>query len=77
MGLSFVYAVGLRQVVFLGCENLGTRDHIFAFKSKLKLYYDLRSAGQSVLVSSAHLELTTRFVLLSGTCGFDDVRRSL
>jgi hypothetical protein len=36
-------------------------------KSMSKLCYDRRSVGQSVLVSSIHLGLTTRFVLLS-TC---------
>jgi hypothetical protein len=46
-------------------------------KSKSKLCYDRRSVGQSVLVSSTHLGLTTRFLLLSGTCGFVDVDRSL
>jgi hypothetical protein len=33
--------------------------------------------GQSVLVSSTHLGLTTRFLLLSDNCGFVDVGRSL
>jgi hypothetical protein len=41
------------------------------------LYYDRQSVGQSVLVSSTHLGLTTRFLLLSDSCGFVDVRRSL
>jgi hypothetical protein len=41
------------------------------------LYYDRRSVGQSVLVSSTHLGLTTRFLLLSDSCGFVDVGRSL
>jgi hypothetical protein len=43
----------------------------------LKLCYDRRSVGQSVLVSSTHLGLTTRFLLLSDSCGFVDVGRSL
>jgi hypothetical protein len=34
------------------------------------LYYDRRSVGQSVLVSSPHLGLMTRFLLLSDHCGF-------
>jgi hypothetical protein len=45
--------------------------------SKSKLCYDRRSVGQSVLVSSTHLGLTTRFLLLSDSCGFVDVGRSL
>jgi hypothetical protein len=43
---------------------------------KLKLYYDGRSVGQSILVSSNHLGLTARFLLLSHSCGFVDVGRS-
>jgi hypothetical protein len=41
------------------------------------LCYDRRSVGQSILVSSTHLGLTTRFLLLSDSCGFVDVGRSL
>jgi hypothetical protein len=46
-------------------------------KSKSKLFYDWRSVGQSVLVSGTHLGLTTRFVLLSDSCGFVHMGRSL
>jgi hypothetical protein len=46
-------------------------------KSKSKLCYDRRPVGQSVLVLSTHIGLTTRCLLLSDSCGFDDVRRSL
>jgi hypothetical protein len=46
-------------------------------KSKTKLCYDWRSVGQSILVSSTHLGLMTRFLLLSDNCGFVDVGRSL
>jgi hypothetical protein len=42
-----------------------------------ELYYDRRSVGQSILVSSTHLGLTTRFLLLSANCGFVDVGRPL
>jgi hypothetical protein len=42
-----------------------------------ELYYDRRSVGQSVLVSSPHLVLMTRFLLLSDTCGFVDMGRHL
>jgi hypothetical protein len=38
-----------------------------------ELYYDRRSVGQSVLVSSPHLGLMTRFLLLSDSCGFADM----
>jgi hypothetical protein len=46
-------------------------------KSKLKLCYDRRSVGQSVLVSRNQLGLMTRFLLLSDSCGFVDMGRSL
>jgi hypothetical protein len=41
------------------------------------LCYDRRSVGQSVLEWSTHLGLTTRFLLLSDSCVFVDVGRSL
>jgi hypothetical protein len=41
--------------------------------NKSKLCYDRRSVGQSVLVSSTHLEPKTRFLLLLYSCGFVDV----
>jgi hypothetical protein len=44
---------------------------------KLKLCYDRRSAGQSLLKQSTHLGLTTRFWLLSGSCRFVDLGRPL
>jgi hypothetical protein len=47
------------------------------FKSKSKLYYDRRSAGQSVLEQSTHSGLTTRSWLLSDNCGFVDLGRPL
>jgi hypothetical protein len=37
-------------------------------RSKSMLRYDRRSVGQAVLVSSTHLGLTTRFLLLSDSC---------
>jgi hypothetical protein len=40
---------------------------------KSKLYYDQRSVGQYLLVSSTHLGPNTRFLLSSDCCGFDDV----
>jgi hypothetical protein len=39
--------------------------------------YDRRSVSQSVLEYSTHLGLTTRFLLLSDSCGFVDVGRPL
>jgi hypothetical protein len=44
-------------------------------KSKSKLYYDRRSAGQSVLEQNTHLGLTTRSWLLCDSCGFVDLGR--
>jgi hypothetical protein len=46
-------------------------------KSKSKLCYNRRSVGQFDMMSSTHLEFTTRFLLLSDSCGFVDVGRSL
>jgi hypothetical protein len=46
---------------------------IILTKSKSKLCYYRRSVGHSVLVSSTHLGLTTRFLLLLDSCGFVDV----
>jgi hypothetical protein len=46
-------------------------------KSKSKLCYDRQSVGQSVLVTNTHLGLTSRSLLLSDSCGFVDVGRSL
>jgi hypothetical protein len=43
----------------------------------VELYYDRRSVGQSVLVSSPHLGLMTRFLLLLDSCGFVDMGRPL
>jgi hypothetical protein len=43
---------------------------ILTHLSWVELYYDRRSVGQSVLVSSPHLGLMTRFLLLSDHCGF-------
>jgi hypothetical protein len=45
--------------------------------SKSKLYYDRRSAGQSVLEQSTHLGLTTRSWLLSDSCGVVGLGRPL
>jgi hypothetical protein len=41
------------------------------------LCYDRLSVGQSVLEETNHLGFTTRFVLLSDSCGFVEMRSSL
>jgi hypothetical protein len=45
--------------------------------SRSKLCYEKQSVGQSISVSSTHLGFTTRFLLLSDSCGFVGVGRSL
>jgi hypothetical protein len=55
-------------------SNSGSLD--LYSKSKSKLYYDRRSAGQSVLEQSTHLGLTTRS-WLSDSCGFVGLGRPL
>jgi hypothetical protein len=50
-------------------------EEIFSVWSVRRLYNE--SVGQSVLVSKNHLGLTTKFLLLSDSCGFVEVRRSL
>jgi hypothetical protein len=57
--------------------SVKNRGLISWIKSKSKLYYDRRSAGQSVLGQSTHLGLTTRSWLLSDSCGFVGLGRSL
>jgi hypothetical protein len=59
----------------LNCQPSSNR--ISKSKSKSKLCYDRQSVGQSFLVSSTHLGLKTRFFLLSQSCWFVDVGRSL
>jgi hypothetical protein len=46
-------------------------------KVKVKVMFDQWPVGQSILVSSTHLEPKTRFLLLSDSCGFVDVGRPL
>jgi hypothetical protein len=60
-----------------GTSELNENSLTSKSKSKSKLSYDRRSVGQSLLASSTHLGLTTRFILLSDSCGFVDVGRSL
>jgi hypothetical protein len=56
---------------------INTTHTVQEHKSKSKLCYDRRSVDQSVLVSSIHLGLTSRFLLLLDSCVFVDVGRSL
>jgi hypothetical protein len=46
------------------------RSRTLKLKFKLKLIYDRQSVGQSVLVSGAHLESMTRFILSLTIAGF-------
>jgi hypothetical protein len=55
------------------CFLLGTTD----CKSSRLLCYDRRSVGQTVLEWSTHRGLTTRFLLMSNSCGIVDVGRCL
>jgi hypothetical protein len=45
--------------------------------SETESYVTTDGQSASVLVSSLHLRLTTRFLLLSDSCGFVDVGRCL
>jgi hypothetical protein len=66
------------RVARLYPQALGTtRNRVRVRESESELYYDRRSFGQSVLVSSPHLGLMTSFLLLSDHCGFVDMRRPL
>jgi hypothetical protein len=60
-----------------GTLNSTLLDCFSRSKSKSKLYYDPQSVGQSVLEWSIHLGLTTRCLLLSDSCGFICMGRSL
>jgi hypothetical protein len=57
-----------------GCHSLSLA---LSVNSKSKSCYDRRSVGQCVLVSSTHLGLKTRFLLLSDSCRFVHVGRPL
>jgi hypothetical protein len=58
-------------------NQLAALTALHYLKSSRVLCYDRRSVGQSVLVSSTYLGLMTTFLLLSDSCGFVDVGRSL
>jgi hypothetical protein len=68
---NFLVSVILNSVLL--CPNL----YSTAPSRVWVLYYYRRSVSQSVLVSSPHLGLTIRFLLLSVTCGLVDVGRCL
>jgi hypothetical protein len=83
MSLSFKIAAGLRQrshsrvgVPWNSLLYFTVLDSKLYQKSKSKLCYDRLSVGQPGLVSSTLLGLTTRFVILSDSCGFVEVGRS-
>jgi hypothetical protein len=80
MGMSFITADGPRQRIRSQVRvprNSWPHITISPHMIKSKLCYDRCSVGQSVVVSSTHLGLTARFLLLSDSCGFVDVERSL
>jgi hypothetical protein len=69
-----------RRVTVEVFDPASTRGIRLEFKSKSKLCYDRRSAGQSVLEQSTYLGLTTRYLLLvwqlqSWSCGAPSLTR--
>jgi hypothetical protein len=59
--------------VSLPLLDSGFQRRTFPFRTpehESELYYDRRSVGQPVLVSSTQLGLTTRFLLLSDSCWY-------
>jgi hypothetical protein len=54
-----------------------TLDSSPKLKLMLMLCYDLRSVDQSAFMLGSHRESMSRFLLLSGSCGFADVGRPL
>jgi hypothetical protein len=55
-------------------QLLNPSGYLTDYSSKVKIQkicYDRRLVGQSVLVSSTHLEPKARFLLLSDSCGFE------
>jgi hypothetical protein len=65
------------NVLCLSPYRLANIPQLTKFESNSNLCYDRRSVGQSVLVSSTHLGLTTRFLFLSDSCGYVDVGHHL
>jgi hypothetical protein len=70
------------QSIFSRNSFLDCRDPLILFlvlwlTAQVKVKVKVMTVGQSVLVSSTHLGLTTRFLFLSESCGFVDVGRSL
>jgi hypothetical protein len=81
-GLSFTIAPGPRQRSNFWVQLQWDRDHVLLsqipdLNSESELCYGRRSVGQSILEWSTRLGLTTGFLLLSDSCGFVDVGRSL
>jgi hypothetical protein len=69
--------MGSRTVLGLSYQLLTSRNCNSQPTPTTKSRYDRLSVGQCVLVSSTHLGPKTRFLLLSDSCGFVDVVRSL
>jgi hypothetical protein len=68
--LSQIRDFSFRRLLQLAGSRWKVFDPASTRVSKSKLCYDRRSDGQSVLVLSIHVGLTTTFFLLSGSCGF-------
>jgi hypothetical protein len=67
-----------RHYALICCHHYFILEFILAVSSWVWVSrYDRRSVGQSVLEYSTLLGLATRFLLLSDSCGFVDVRHSL
>jgi hypothetical protein len=64
-GLTFLQAGG-----HLTPTSYSSAISRLSHNSKSKIYYDRWSVGQSLLVSSTHLVLKTRFLFLSDRCKF-------
>jgi hypothetical protein len=76
-GFTLSYTANIFILMILYDFCLLRAQFCYLPKSKSKLCYDWRSAGQSVLEKSTHLGLTTRSWLLSDSCGFVDLGRPL
>jgi hypothetical protein len=57
------------QLLGLSRRGIGSLPTPTYTQTQSQLYYDRRSAGQSVLEQSTHLGHTTRSLLLSDSCG--------
>jgi hypothetical protein len=73
------FTVSVSRPPFSSCPTTcrATVEVLNPAKSKSNLYYDRRSASQSVLEQSTHLGLMTRSWLLSDSCRFVGLGRPL